>query len=73
MIWKDKGKPRESMFIDRDVMARDLKFFLLVYSIAVLAGIFTDGFKPLVALFLVLAYFYYVYKTLGCEGGQCDP
>lgn len=72
MIWKVKGKPRESMFIDRDVMARDLKFFILVYSVAVLAGIFGDGFKPLVALFLVGAYFYYVYKTLGGEGGEME-
>lgn len=72
MIWKVKGKPRETMFIDRDVMARDLKFFLLVYSVAVLAGIFKDGIKPFVALFLVVAYFYYVYRTLGCEGGECE-
>lgn len=72
MTWKVKGQPRETMFIDREVMTRDLKFFLLVYSIAVLAGIFGDGFKPLVAIFLVLAYLYYVYKTLGCEGGECE-
>lgn len=72
MIYKVKGKSRENMFIDRDVMTRDLKFFIIVYSVAVLAGIFGDGFKPLVAVFLVLAYGYYVYKTLGCEGGQCE-
>ncbi|GAB6180033.1 sodium:calcium antiporter [Desulfotomaculum defluvii] len=72
MIWKVKGKSRESMFIDRHVMTRDLKFFLIVYSVAVLSGIFSNGFKPLVAVFLVLAYGYYVYKTLGCEGGECE-
>lgn len=72
MIWKVKGKARQSMFIDREVMNRDLKFFVLVYAVAVVAGIFSDGFKPLVALFLVAAYFYYVYKTLHCKGGQCE-
>ena len=72
MTWKVKGQPRETMFIDREVMTRDLKFFLLVYSVAVLAGIFGDGFKPLVAVFLVASYVYYVYKTLGCEGGECE-
>jgi len=72
MVWKVKGKPRESMFIDRQVMSRDLKFFLLVYTVAVVAGIFSDGYKPFVALFLIIAYLYYVYKTLGCEGGRCE-
>ncbi|AQS59935.1 sodium:calcium antiporter [Desulforamulus ferrireducens] len=72
MTWKVKGKARETMFIDREVMTRDLKFFLLVYSVAVLAGVFGDGYKPLAAIFLVAAYVYYVYKTLGCEGGECE-
>ena len=72
MTWKVKGRSRETMFIDREVMTRDLKFFLIVYGVAVLAGIFGDGFKPMVAIFLVLAYVYYVYKTLGCEGGECE-
>lgn len=72
MIWKVKGRPRESMFVDQEVMKRDLKFFLIVYSVAVLAGVFSDGYKNYVAIFLVLAYFFYVYKTLGCEGGECE-
>ncbi|CCO07909.1 sodium:calcium antiporter [Desulforamulus hydrothermalis] len=72
LVWKVKGKQRESMLIDKQVMNRDLKFFLLVYTTAVLAGIFSDGFKPAVALFLIAAYLYYVYKTLGCAGDQCE-
>lgn len=72
MIYKVKGKSRENMFIDRDVMSRDLKFFLIVYSVAVLTGIFDTDYKPLVAVFLVLAYVYFVYKTLSCEGSHCE-
>lgn len=70
MIWKVNGKRRQTMFIDRPTMNRDLSFFLLVYTVAVLAGIIPDGAKRYVAIFLVVAYGYYVAKTLGCEAGE---
>jgi len=61
-------KKRDSypiMNVNALVMERDLKFFLIVYTIAILAAFLpTHNLKMFVIIFLVGAYGYYVYKTL---------
>ncbi|KJS84164.1 MAG: membrane protein [Peptococcaceae bacterium BICA1-8] len=53
------------MNVNPVVMERDLKFFLIVYSIAILAAFLpTHNLKMFVIIFLVAAYGYYVYLTL---------
>jgi len=61
-------KKRDSypiMNVNALVMERDLKFFLIVYTTAILAAFLpTHTLKMFVIIFLVGAYAYYVYKTL---------
>jgi cation:H+ antiporter len=69
---KRKGK-NTPMLIIPEVMKRDMKFFIIVYSIAIAAS-----FLPIRALklacivFLIGAYVYYVYNTLKSSMGQHD-
>lgn len=57
------------------IMRRDLAYFLVAYSIAVLCGIFNIGFfRYVVAVLLILGYAVYVRQTLRSEGdleGEC--
>lgn len=57
------------------IMRRDLAYFLVAYSIAVLCGIFNIGFfRYIVAVLLILGYAVYVRQTLRSEGdleGEC--
>jgi cation:H+ antiporter len=55
------------MDVDFTVITRDLKFFLLVYTFAVGASFIPPAFRHFVAIFLVLAYIIYVYKTIKKE------
>ncbi|MHB8171765.1 MAG: sodium:calcium antiporter [Thermincolia bacterium] len=58
------------MQIDRRLMVRDLRFFLGVYSLAILAGfINSKDIKTGIAFVLLAAYVIYVVKTL--QGGEC--
>lgn len=64
------GKRRATMRIDTCVMKRDLRFFLLVYSIAILATFLSrHEYKLVLASGLVVAYLIYAYKTI--TGGEC--
>ncbi|QNB45104.1 sodium:calcium antiporter [Thermanaerosceptrum fracticalcis] len=68
----NKGKRPEypRMHINTEIMSRDLAFFLVVYTVAIAAAFLNEHFwKQVVAVFLVLAYAIYVYKTLAQE---CD-
>lgn len=56
-----------NMDVDTEIMSRDLRFFLLTYTLAILTA-FVPGTKLssvriFVGIFLVLAYGYYVYVT----------
>lgn len=64
------GKRRTTMMIDECVMKRDLKFFLVVYSVAILAALMgRHEYKLITAAGLVGAYAVYAYKTV--TGGEC--
>ncbi|MDQ7093859.1 sodium:calcium antiporter [Desulfosporosinus sp. PR] len=56
--------------LDAKVVQRDLKFFLVVYTIAILASFLGNQFyKTLAAGFLILAYLIYVLLTLSSSKG----
>ena len=62
LLFRRKNLP---LRLDAKVVSHDLKFFLIVYSIAILASFLpTENFKNGAALFLVAAYVIYVYQTL---------
>lgn len=64
------GKRRATMLIDNCVLKRDLKFFLVVYSIAICAALLSKHeYKAILAVGLVIAYFLYAYRTI--KGGEC--
>jgi cation:H+ antiporter len=61
--------------LNTSIMGRDLKFFVTVYSVALIAGIISNQtIKTGIAVFLVLIYFYYVYRTMrsGCSLSDSD-
>ena len=62
LIFRRKNLP---LRIDANVVNHDLKFFLIVYSMAILASFLpTQALKNALALVLVAAYGIYVYQTL---------
>ncbi|MFZ7104329.1 MAG: sodium:calcium antiporter [Peptococcaceae bacterium] len=62
---KKKRSDYPVMSINPLVMERDLRFFLIVYTTAILTAFLpTHAIKMFVIIFLVGAYGYYVYKTL---------
>ena len=68
-----KRKDNSPMNIIPDAMGRDMRFFLAVYAVAILASFLP--LRPLklsVVVFLVCAYFFYVFKTLKSSIGQHD-
>ena len=60
---------------NREIMRRDLGYFLVAYIIAIAAGIFDIGpFRYALAGLLIVAYAIYVKKTMESEGdleGEC--
>jgi cation:H+ antiporter len=60
---------------NREIMKRDLGFFLVAYAIAVAVGIFNIGrFRWAIAVLLLVGYGVYVRRTLKSEGdleGEC--
>lgn len=68
-----KRKNNSPMKIMPDVMKRDMRFFMLVYTVAILASFLPIRLLKLAtAILLVCAYFYYVYKTLKSSIGMYD-
>jgi len=66
-----KRKNNSPMNVIPDVMKRDMRFFLLVYTIAIMASFLpTLPLKIIVVAFLVFAYAYYVYKTIKSSVGK---
>ncbi len=60
---------------NREIMRRDLGFFLVAYTIAVAVGVFDIGrFRWAVAVLLIIGYGVYVRRTMRSEGdlqGEC--
>lgn len=70
LIFAFFGKRRATMMIDECVVKRDLRFFLVVYSIAILAALLNrHEYKLILAAGLVCAYAVYAYRTI--TGGEC--
>ncbi len=68
IVFKGRRKNTDFMKVDISTMSRDLSFFLIVYSLAVLAAFLpTHNMKLLVIIFLVGAYGFYVWQTLTRE------
>ncbi|WP_418792597.1 sodium:calcium antiporter [Phosphitispora sp. TUW77] len=72
------GRRRATMMIDNSVMKRDLKYFLVIYSIAILAALLSSHlYKLILAVGLIAAYILYVYKTITSgeyvAGGDLKP
>lgn len=69
-----KKRTRKVRF-NKQIMRRDLLFFLICYAIAVLFGLVDIGpFRYVIAALLVLAYVLYVRNTMKSEGdleGEC--
>ena len=68
-----KHRKNSSMNIDTIVLSRDLRYFLIVYAVAIAAA-FLPMFwmKAIVAAFLVIAYAQYAYKTIKGSIGRYD-
>lgn len=65
------GKRRATMLVDECVMKRDLRFFLMVYTIAILAAFLGNhNLKMIMGAGLVVAYLVYAYRTI--TGGECS-
>jgi len=68
-IFKHKGESRTCMLCDTSIMKRDLRFFLLVYAVALAAAFVpVKAIRLVIALGLVCAYIYYAYHTI--QDGQ---
>ncbi len=69
------GRPRRVMLIDPVTMERDLRFFLIVYTIAIAAAFLpVHGLKVVIAFGLLAAYAVYAYQTVtsGARLGEED-
>lgn len=72
------GKKRSYMLVDRSVIERDLRFFLISYTVAILVSFFPHhSTKAIAAFFLVAAYIFYAVQTIrdgsGVEEGEISP
>ena len=68
-----KRRNNSPMRIIPDVMKRDMRFFMLVYAIAILASFIPlHQIKVIVVIFLAGAYFLYVYQTVKSSIGKSD-
>jgi cation:H+ antiporter len=75
VIYARRKKRTLQVRFNREIMRRDLAFFLVAYAIAVIVGILPIGvFRYVVAVLLLVAYGIYVRQTMKCEGdltGEC--
>ena len=66
------GKRERKMNANYVVMFRDLKFFFVSYSLAIIAGFVPfKSLKIAIAIALLGYYLLYVYKTLSCSHSEC--
>lgn len=66
------GRRSIKINVDIKVIQRDLAYFFLVFLLAVLAAFLPKPLAYLVALFLLLAYGWYVYQTFTADPPQED-
>ncbi len=69
------AKRRKGVGIHADtaIMTRDMRFFVVLYTLALVAGIVADqNIKTTIAIGLVLMYVYYVYRTVKSGGDMSD-
>ena len=67
--YASSGRRSRTITINRAVLQRDLSFFLVIYSVAVILGLVDLGpFKHYLALLFVMAYGVYVFFTMRSEG-----
>jgi len=71
IVFKHRGQKREQMLINADVMKRDLLFFLIVFSVAILASFVPPLFKKFIIAGLIAAYGVYAYLTVK-DNNSCD-
>ncbi|MCL1919304.1 MAG: sodium:calcium antiporter [Peptococcaceae bacterium] len=70
-----KQREQKSLNIIFSVMSRDIGFFILVYTVAILASFVPEPLgmiKSMIAVFLVAAYGFYVYRTVKGSMGKHD-
>ncbi|MHB1654019.1 MAG: sodium:calcium antiporter [Desulfitobacteriaceae bacterium] len=68
LIFRRDNRPLQ---LDAEVLKRDLLFFLMVYSLAVLASFLPNrSLKTFSALLLLLSYIWYVIRTVRSSRGQ---
>ena len=72
LIFSATGRRGPEMRADPVVIGRDIRFFLVVYTIAILAIIVdVHIIRYFTAAFLLAAYAYYVYRTISQPGELC--
>lgn len=65
VLFKYRGTYRTHMLVDREVMSRDLRFFLVVYCVAIAAAFLKwHPGKVLLAVALFASYFIFAYQTI---------
>jgi len=66
------GKRREYMLLDKSILERDLRFFLISYTVAILVSFFPNHVtKVVAAVFLLGSYLVYAYQTVR-DGKEVD-
>lgn len=78
LVYNRLGKRDLRMNMDVDVFAKDLKFFIVVYGIAVFSTfiLHTIWIRAAVALLLLAAYIYYLRVIMAHDAemiGECEP
>ena len=73
IIYKDRRKSGDEVIADREVTIPDLAFFLVCYTLAAGAGVVRLPLilKAILAILLLLAYAYYVIRTIR-KGGSAE-
>lgn len=65
IIFANRRKTKFQLNVNLNVLSRDISFFVLVYTSAILASFLTSGLaKNMVAILLIFCYLYYVFKTV---------
>ncbi len=68
IIFRNKRKNKYKLNVNLKVLCRDISFFIIVYSVAVLASIIELGFfKNVLAIMLIICYISYVVKTVNSD------
>jgi cation:H+ antiporter len=73
---KQRGQRQAGLHIISSVMSRDIGFFLLVYTMAIVASFIPEPLqmaKKFIVVFLIGAYVFYVYRTVKGSMGKHDP